>query len=96
MECLVEWMFQIAPDFRLGSAKGHGYVSMGTRILGILAQNGSENGSEGCSEAPESIPMVSDRSDFEPGSECHFFQKSELRELKFQDFEGSKNSSETS
>ena len=29
-----------------------------------MAQNGSENGSEGYSEAPESIPMVSDRSDF--------------------------------
>ena len=31
-----------------------------------MAQNGSENGSEGYSEAPESIPMVSDRSDFGP------------------------------
>ena len=29
-----------------------------------MAQNGLENGSEGHSEAPESIPMVSDRSDF--------------------------------
>ena len=65
-----------------------------------MAQNGLENGSEGYSEAPESIPMVSDRLDFwgrfEPGSECHFFQKSELRELKFRDFEGSKNDPETS
>ena len=61
-----------------------------------MAQNGSENGSEGDSEAPESIPMVSDRCDldcFEPGSECH---KSELQELKFRDFEGSKIASETS
>ena len=33
---------------------------------------------------------------FEPGSECHFFQKSELRELKFRDFELSKNGPETS
>ena len=31
-----------------------------------IAQNGSENGSGGYSEAPESIPMVSDRSDFWP------------------------------
>ena len=33
---------------------------------------------------------------FEPGSECHFFQKSELRELKIRDFELSKNGPETS
>ena len=28
---------------------------------------------------------------FEPGSECHFFQKSELQELKFRDFKGPKS-----
>ena len=33
---------------------------------------------------------------FEPGSECHFFEKSELQELKFRDFELSKNGPETS
>ena len=64
-----------------------------------MAQNGSENGSERYSEAPESIPMVSDRSDFdgfEPSSECHFSQKSELQELKFRDFWGSKKAPEMS
>ena len=44
--------------------RANGYVSMGMRILGIQAKNGSENGSEGYSEALESIPMVSDSSDF--------------------------------
>ena len=50
----------------LDRQRANGYVLMGTRILGLQAKNGSENGSGGYSEAPESIPMVSDRSDFGP------------------------------
>ena len=33
---------------------------------------------------------------FEPGSECHIFEKSELQELNFRDFELSKDGLETS
>ena len=42
-----------------------------------MAQNASENGSEGYSEAPESIPMVSDRldlTDWNPALNVIFFK----------------------
>ena len=67
-----------------------------------MAQNGSENGSEGYSEAPESIQMVSDifrqvacLTDLNRALNV-IFSKIRARELKFRDFELCRNDPETS